>query len=303
MSVMHGVIPAVVTPFHPDGALDEESLKRVVAHQLEAGADGLLILGLAGEGIHLSQWERERVTELAAGAAGKTPLLVGCSADTTEDATALVAGAVQRGAAAVMVAPPRRADWSAAQFAGHYQAVSQSAGAAEVMVQDAPFAIGVELGVELVLALAHELPNLRSYKIEALPFWENALHARASAGDTLGVFGGHGGLYLLDVLDARSDGLIPGSDVTAALVRAWRAYQAGDRATCVAEHLRLLPLLVFQAQSMALLIGGAKLLLQARGVIASTHSRHPGANLSPVAQARMAQLAHEAGQWETPKPA
>ena len=300
MSVMQGVIPAVVTPFHPDGALDEESLRRVVAHEIEAGADGLLILGLAGEGIHLSLWERERVTELAAAAAGKTPLLVGCSADTTADATALVAGAVVRGAAAVMVAPPRRADWTAAQFAEHYRAVSQAAGQAEVMVQDAPFAVGVELGAELVLALARELPNLRSYKIEALPFWDNALHARASAGATLGVFGGHGGLYLLDVLDAHADGLIPGADVTSALVCAWRAYQAGDRAACVAEHLRLLPLLVFQAQSLALLIGGAKTLLHARGVIATTHSRHPGANLSEATGARMVQLAREAGQLEGP---
>ena len=91
MSVMHGVIPAVVTPFHPDGAWTKSRSSVSWHTRLEAGADGLLILGLAGEGIHLSQWERERVTELSAAAAGKTPLLVGCSADTTEEATALAA--------------------------------------------------------------------------------------------------------------------------------------------------------------------------------------------------------------------
>ena len=293
--LLHGVVPALVTPFDAAGAVDEASLRAVVEHEVAAGADGLLILGLAGEGIHLSLAERERVTELVVAAAGDTPLLVGCTADTTADATRLVAGAAARGATAVMVAPPRRADWLADDFTAHYRAVAAAAGAAEVMVQDAPFAIGVELGVELTLELARELPNVTAYKIEALPFWENALRARDTAGDALRVFGGHGGLYLLDVLDAGAVGLIPGADVTASLVAAWRAYAQGDRAACVAAHLRLLPLLAHEAQSLALLIGGAKAILHARGVIATANARHPGANLYPATRARILQLAHEAG--------
>jgi 4-hydroxy-tetrahydrodipicolinate synthase len=216
---LHGVIPALVTPFHDDGAVDEPSLRRAVAHQIAAGADGLLILGLAGEGIYLSVAERERVTAVVAEAAGTLPLLVGCTADTTADAVRLVQIAARYGAAGVMVAPPRKPDWTRAQFRDHYQAVAE-ASSCEVMVQDAPFAIGVELGVELVLELAAELPTVRAYKVEALPFWENAMRARAAAGDRLRLFGGHGGLYLLDVLDAGAAGLIPGCDVTADLVRA-----------------------------------------------------------------------------------
>jgi 4-hydroxy-tetrahydrodipicolinate synthase len=295
MSVLQGVVPAVVTPFDDNGQLDERSLQTQITHEIDAGAAGLLVCGLAGEGTLLSFDERRRVAEIAVDVAGPVPLLVGCSADTTADAVRLVRSAVACGASGVMVAPPRRPDLTPNAAREHYRAVSAAAGACEVMIQDAPFALGVELGVELVLDLARELPNASAYKIEALPYWDNALRARDVAGGELRVFGGHGGLYLLDVLDSGATGLIPGADLTAPLVRAWRAYAAGDRAAAVAEHARILPLLVFQAQSLALLVGGAKAILVERGVIATPRSRLPGADLSSVTRDRMLGLAREAG--------
>jgi 4-hydroxy-tetrahydrodipicolinate synthase len=295
-AVLHGMVPMLVTPLTDDGALDLPSLRRLVAQQIEAGTDGLGILGLAGEGIYLSLAEREQVTQTTLDAVGSVPVLVGCTADTTEEAVRLAAGAARRGATEVMVAPPRRPDWTREQFREHYRAVADAAGSAcSVMVQDAPFAIGVELGVEMVLELAAEMPNVRSYKIEALPFWENAVRAQATAGDALRIYGGHGGLYLMDVLDAGSHGLIPGCDTTAALVRAWRAYQAGDRDQASAVYLRLLPFLVFEAQSIAVLVGGAKEILARREVIASTYTRLPGATLSSATRDRLLELADSAG--------
>lgn len=295
MSTLSGVIPALVTPFRADGSVDETSLRRLVAWQIEAGAHGLLINGLAGEGIYLSIEERERVTEIVADAANGLSLLVGCTADSTEDACRLVRGAAERGATAIMLAPPRKPEWSQDQFRAHFRAVA-SATACELMVQDAPFAIGVELGVELVLELAAEIETIRAYKVEALPYWENAVRARDTAGERLAVFGGHGGVYLLDVLDAGSVGVIPGADVTATLVRAWQAFKDGERERASAEYRRVLPLLVFQAQSMGLLIGGAKTLLHAHGVIAHTAARHPGATLSASTRERMLWWAREVGE-------
>lgn len=292
---LHGMVPMLVTPLHADGSLDHDSMRRLVQQQVAAGADGLGILGLAGEGIYLSIDEREQVTRTVLQAAGDVPVLVGCTADTTDDAVRLANRAAALGAAEVMVAPPRRPDWTRDQFRDHYRAVAAAVGSAcSVMVQDAPFAIGLELGVELVLELAAELDNVRSYKIEALPFWDNALRARAVAGDALRLYGGHGGLYLLDVLDAGSHGLIPGCDTTAPLARAWRAYHAGERDAANVEYLRLLPFLVFEAQSIGLLVGGAKAILAARGVIASTCSRLPGATLAPSTADRLLRIAKAA---------
>lgn len=293
MGLLHGIVPALVTPFGLDGQVDDTSLRRAVQHQIQNSADGLLILGLAGEGIFLDVHEREHVARVVFEEAGSLPVLVGCTADTTDDACRLVSSASAAGAAGVMVAPPRRPDWSLERMRDHYRAVANAADC-EVMVQDAPFAIGVALGVEFVLELARELANVRAYKIEALPYWTDAMRAREVAGDGLRVFGGHGGVYLMDVLDSGAVGLIPGADLTAPLAEAWEAFQDGDRATTEALYLRMLPLLVFQAQSLGLLVGGAKAILHERGVIATTYARLPDAHLSDVTRERLLQIARNA---------
>lgn len=291
MTPLTGIIPAIVTPMDEEGAIDEPSLRRLVAYERSEGADGLLILGLSGEGVMLTLEERERVTDIVVAEARGMPLLVGCSADTTDTAVELVRGAVERGADAVMVAPPRRPGQTRDDARTHYRAVAASAGECEVMVQDAPFAVGFELGVDLVVELSGELENVRSYKIEALPYWENAVRASSVAGDRLRMYGGHAGLYLPDVVDSGAAGLIPGPEFVAPLKRAWEAYRSGNRTLGDAVYHRLLPALVFQAQSWALLVGGHKALLHERGIIATTRSRLPEANFSASTRQRMLDIA------------
>lgn len=292
-----GIVPALVTPFTADGQVDDASLQRQIAHQIDAGAHGALILGLAGEGIYLSQDEREHVADVAFAAAGDTlPLLVGCTADSTNEAVALVRSAARRNAAGVMVAPPRKPGFSSDDAFAHYGAVAEAAGSVEVMVQDAPFAIGVELGVDLVLALSERHTTITAFKLEALPYWDAAMRTRSVAGDRLRMFGGQAGLYLMDVIDSHAAGLIPGADVTASLVTAWQAAERGDRIAAHAVYLRLLPLLVYQAQSMGTLIGSAKTILHRRGIIATTYARHPQGVLSDTSAARVLELAQQAGE-------
>lgn len=294
MSGVRGVVPAIVTPFDADGAVDHMSLTRVVAEQRAAGADGLLALGLAGEGIYLSFEERSAVLQTVVDAAGDLPVLAGCTADTTDDACRLVEMASRKGASEIMVAPPRRPDWTVDDLHEHFRRVA-GATDREIMVQDAPFAIGVELGVEFVLKLASEFANIRSYKVEALPYWPNATRARSVAGDRLRILGGHGGLYLLDVLESDADGLIPGCDLTAELVDAWEAFAAGERDEADRRYRALLPFLVYEAQSLGMLVGGAKALLERRGVIATTRCRLPEANVSDASLRRLLDIAIRCG--------
>jgi 4-hydroxy-tetrahydrodipicolinate synthase len=290
MPALSGVVPMLVTPFLPDGSLDQPALRRQVAHVLDAGVQGLAVLGLAGEGTYLSLDERELVTQVVLETAAGTPVLVGCSADSTADAIRLAAHAGRLGATAVMVAPPAIPGQSFEDFQAHYAALAHAAPCA-VMVQDAPSFLGVEVGVDGVLALAAELANVVAFKIEALPFWEHAARVRHVVGDRLAIFGGHAGLYLLDVLDIGATGLIPGPDLVEPIQRAWAAYQSGDREAAEAIYRRILPFVVFEAQSLGLLIGGAKTLLCERGILSSARARHPRASLDSATRARLLDLA------------
>ena len=44
-----GCATALVTPFTREGALDESALRRLIARQLDAGIDALVLLGTTGE--------------------------------------------------------------------------------------------------------------------------------------------------------------------------------------------------------------------------------------------------------------
>lgn len=45
----HGVVVPMVTPFTPDGELDEPAVRRVIDHLIEGGVDGIFVLGTTGE--------------------------------------------------------------------------------------------------------------------------------------------------------------------------------------------------------------------------------------------------------------
>ena len=62
---LHGVIPAIPTPFTADGReVDEAALRRIVRHVVDGGVHGIMTTGGTGEFPHLSREERRRVTEI-----------------------------------------------------------------------------------------------------------------------------------------------------------------------------------------------------------------------------------------------
>ena len=70
---LRGAFTALVTPFTPDGALDEAAFRRLVRWQILAGIDGLVPCGTTGESPTLSTEERERLIALTVEAAAERP--------------------------------------------------------------------------------------------------------------------------------------------------------------------------------------------------------------------------------------
>src|SRR5258707_4510174 len=58
---IRGALTALVTPFTPDGDLDETAFRRLVRWQVLAGIDGLVPCGTTGEAPTLSEDERDRL--------------------------------------------------------------------------------------------------------------------------------------------------------------------------------------------------------------------------------------------------
>jgi 4-hydroxy-tetrahydrodipicolinate synthase len=75
-----GNIPPLLTPLLPDESIDEESLRRLVAHLIAGGVDGVFVMGSSGEGPLLTVAQKRQVIKIAVEAiGGRVPLLVGAS--------------------------------------------------------------------------------------------------------------------------------------------------------------------------------------------------------------------------------
>ncbi len=80
-----GIVPPMVTPFWPDGSIDEDALRSETRYLIEtAKVHGLAVCGSTGEGHTLSTDETRQVTSVViAEAAGRVPVIAGIIANST----------------------------------------------------------------------------------------------------------------------------------------------------------------------------------------------------------------------------
>jgi 4-hydroxy-tetrahydrodipicolinate synthase len=286
---VYGIAPMMVAPFDVGGALALGELRKVVELALAEGAQAIAVNGLGGESTALDENERRQVAEAALEAAAGTPVIVGATATGTELARRLAIHAADRGAHAVMLAPPSNPALSVPELEAHFGAVAEAVAPTAMMIQDAPAFLGVSLEAAFVERLRGAHANVRYAKPEANPAADAVAELAADPG--LGVFGGHGGLYALDVLEAGAAGLIPGCECVGAMVEIYESHRAGEDERAEEAYRRILPVLVCEFQSLECFVAGAKSILVERGVISSARTRI--AATDPLAgPTRNALLAH-----------
>lgn len=104
--IIHGIVPPLVTPLLAVDQLDQTGLERLIQRQVEAGVDGLFVLGTTGEGPSLSGKLQREVIHTSCKLAGGTPIYVGITDTSLVESIALAGYAADQGAKAVVAAPP-----------------------------------------------------------------------------------------------------------------------------------------------------------------------------------------------------
>ncbi len=103
---LHGFVPAVVTPFDEAGNIMEDAFQSLVGWLIGQGATAICVSGDNGESWTLSAAEKGRLTRLAVDeAAGRVPVITGCSATTLKNSVDYALAAKENGAAAVLSMP------------------------------------------------------------------------------------------------------------------------------------------------------------------------------------------------------
>jgi 4-hydroxy-tetrahydrodipicolinate synthase len=270
-----GVIPILATPFNDHESLDLVSLARTIEFSASLGVTGVTLLGVLGESNRLTDAERSLAIRAAVGAAaGKIPVIVGCSHTGTAPTCSLVEEAMSLGATAVMIAPSKQPIPNDTVVFDHYTRVAETG--APIVLQDHPASTEVHMRADLILRIASETPGVVCIKAEAVPSPSKIAAVRAGLKRDIPILTGLGGLYGFFDFERGSDGFNTGFAFPEVLLAMVERMRAGDLDAVWSIYQRYLPLMVFEQQPGLAI---RKEILKRRGLIASGRVRHPGGNI------------------------
>ena len=299
---MQGVYSVLPTPFTATGEIDHDSLRRVVDMGVAAGVDGFTALGVTSEVARFNDAERGEVLDTVMAAVdGRVQVVAGTTAEGLRTCVEFTRRAKAAGAHRVMVSPPRAPKLNSDAVLRHYAALADAVDI-PIVVQDYPPISGFAMEPWLLAKIAREVPAARTIKLEDPPTPFKTSRILEQAGDTpVAIFGGLGGVFLLEELLAGAAGAMTGFAYPEALVQIVRRFKSGDVDGAAALFYRLVPLMRFEFQEG---IGMAirKEVLRRRGVIADSATRAPGAKLDAQTLAALDRLlrwtaAQEGASW------
>ena len=169
---LRGALAASITPLRALGAEpDDGAFGPLCDFYVEAGLDGVLALGTAGEGILLSVDERRRVADLFLQAAdNRLQIAVHCGAQTTRDTVALAVHAAEVGAdAVVVIGPPYFKLDEHAQYA-HFFAAATACAPLPFYVYEFAATTGYAIAPAVLERLRDDASNVVGLKVSDTPF-------------------------------------------------------------------------------------------------------------------------------------
>ncbi len=268
-----GVYTIAPTPFEEDGSLDTGSLSTLTHFLIDLGIDGITILGVMGETSKLVESERDQVIAGVVEAAdGRIPICVGTSHTGTDGCVALSRRAEELGASSLMVAPPKLAKGTDEALLAHYLKVADAV-SLPVVVQDHPTSSGVLMSIDFIAAIADRSPQCRFLKLEEEPSPRKASQVLA-ANPNVEIFGGLGGVMLLEELRHGCMGTMTGFAYPDILKNIHTKYMSGDIDGATETFYRYCPLIRFEGQP-GIGLSIRKNVYQRRGAIKTARARQP----------------------------
>jgi 4-hydroxy-tetrahydrodipicolinate synthase len=280
-----GLWVILATPFGADGAVDPDSLRRQVRLAQTVRAQGVVALGVFGEAAALDLREQAAVVRTVTEAAPSKSVVVGLAGRTT--AVALEQAGVALDAApgplAGLMVQINAAD--PAVVTDHLRTLHEHTRTG-IVLQDYPLVSGVRMSAGNILRVLHDCPFVVAVKAEAPPTPQ--VIAELTAGTDVPVFGGLGGVGLVDELAAGAAGAMTGFRHPEGLRQTLDAFDRGGFAAAATAWAPWLPLANFEGQA-GIGLALRKQLLHRRGVLGAPTVRPP----APPAPATLMPLLEE----------
>jgi len=290
MSKYSGIWPVAPTPFHPNGEVDYEGMKRVLDCMIDQGVDGICILANFSEQFLITDAEREALSRLSLEhVAGRVPVIVTISHYATHIVLQRARFSKELGAAMVMMMPPYHGALLKGTPDQTFEQFAQVGGVGiPIMIQDAPLS-GVELSVPLLVRMAREIEMVKLFKIEC-PQAANKLRALIEqGGDAIeGPFDGEEAITLMADLQAGATGSMTSAMIPDQIKPVIEHFLAGKADQAASAYARVLPAINFENRQCG--FRATKVVMEEGGVIQSAFCRHPIPALHPQTKAGLLEI-------------
>ncbi len=254
---------ALVTPFHKDGSIDFDALKKLVQLQIDGGTDFLVVQGTTGESPTLSQEEKMQVLQTVIDVnQGKLKIVYGVGGNNTL-AVGETLKKVPPGVDGILSVSPYYNKPIQKGIIEHYKYIA-SCTDLPIILYNVPGRTGSNVLPETTITLA-EIPNIVAMK-EASGSMEQIMEIIRLRKPDFGVLSGDDAITM-PLIAAGADGVI--SVVANAFPEKFskmvHASIEGDLDTARKEHYDLLPItkMFFEEGNP----GGVKVALAVRGIM------------------------------------
>ncbi|MFZ8997371.1 MAG: 4-hydroxy-tetrahydrodipicolinate synthase [Ilumatobacteraceae bacterium] len=187
------VLSALVTPFDAAGAVDLDVAQRLARHLVDAGHDGLVVCGTTGESPTLT--DDEKLSMFAAVVeAVDVPVIAGTVGNDTAHSIELTKRAADIGVHGILTLCPYYSRPSQAGIEAHFRAIAEACDLPQI-VYDIPARTGRKVSNEVLIRLAHEVPNVVAVK-DAAGSPADSARVIAATPDDFEYYSGDDGLTL-----------------------------------------------------------------------------------------------------------
>ena len=164
MAIFTGSGVAIITPFHEDGSINYDQLKKLVYYHCENGTDSIVICGTTGESATMTEEEHlECIKRTIDFTAGRIPVIAGTGSNCTATAVELSREAAKAGADGLLVVTPYYNKATQKGLIEHYKAIAREADAPIIMYSVAS-RTGCNIEPATVAALVKEVDNIVGVK-------------------------------------------------------------------------------------------------------------------------------------------
>jgi 4-hydroxy-tetrahydrodipicolinate synthase len=241
--VPRGIITALLTPFHPDGALDIQTLRTRIAWQLGQGIHGLLVGGVSGEYVNLSPEERRRVVQATLDAvAGRVPMIAGILEPNTRQAVGAAKDFEALGVQALLLLTPFHNFPTPAGILTHFRTV-HDATSLPILLYNNPGRTGMDMDLPLQeeLAALPRVVGVKECRREMALVSEQIRRARPG----FAVLSGEDDLALTTFVLGGAGAILTGGNILPGLfLDIFHLVQRGEVAKAVELHHQMMPLIL-----------------------------------------------------------